>query len=403
MVPFWGQVMTSTRHAPRGPLRPLAAAVVLAGVVGCVPGAFHETLSTVRTNVLTRNDPVWATVASIEAMCPDSYPEIVTPLPEGDDYSASSDLELQQLLGNWHPAVRDGAAKELASRGTVSISDLLPGLASDSWMVRAGSAAALTELWQRDKRNWQELCPQAEDVDAALPAIAARYSEAVTAVICLFKDEHPVPRRAALQFLYIYRRPSRKTITAILQTCMDEDDYIAQRAMYILARAYPVNSLETHEVVPIIRKAMKGPLPLGRGSLVRLIAVMDEPMQRELIPELLAHLDWQPTRDTLYGARGQPDALALLTKLRVKELVPRLPRLLDKEMRGPGLFEPALKSALEFGAASKVILDDLKRHITSLQEKMEQPVRARARERYRGALRQKIEKVRKVVEHVEGL
>ena len=113
-------------------------------------------------------------------------------------------------------------------------------------------------------------------------------------------------------------------------------------------------------VVDVLKKAMASPLPRGRGSVVTVISNMNESDQRKFIPVLLAHLDWIPNRDTMFGAGGQVESVRILTKLRVKELIPRIPKLMNKTVRGTSMVEPCLDAVIAFGKDSKVILPELR-------------------------------------------
>ena len=75
---------------------------------------------------------------------------------------------------------------------------------------------------------------------------------------------------------------------------------------------------------------------------------------------MLAHLDWKPMRDTMFGQGGQADSIEMLTKMKVTDVVKRLPKLMGKFERGGGLFSQCLKAARGFGADAKVILPELK-------------------------------------------
>jgi hypothetical protein len=248
-------------------------------------------------------------------------------------------------------------------------------------------------------RNWKEHCPGVTDGREAQDKIRSRHADLVPELLRLFKDPERDVRESALSCISSLQIKSREVISAVLDLCADKDDFVAQNAMLTLEKKFGVGPLDPRRIVAGLKAAMKSPLPRGKGHVVRLITGLDESLQREFIPELLAHLDWQPDRDTMFGAGGQAEALRLLTKFRVKELVPRIPKLLDKTMRGPGLFEVGLESAMAFGVDAKSILPELRARMKRLEDDLNKPMR----ERYRAPLQQKLAKIRKVVEHVEGL
>jgi len=335
----------------------------------------------------------------IVAQCPKSYPEIVTPLPEEGGFSDKGVAELMGMLGNWNPALRAEVSKELARRGEAVIPKLKEALRSEDGKVRAGGAKALSGIVSDRMRNWQESCPGVTDRQEAQDKIRSRYADLVPVLLGLFKDPERDVREAALNCISSLQIKSREVISAMLDLCADEDEFVAQSAMLTLEKKFGVDPLDPRRIVAGLKAAMKSPLPRGKGHVMRLISRLDESIQREFIPEYLAHLDWQPDRDTMFGAGGQAEALRLLTKFRVKELVPRIPKLLDKTMRGPGLFAPGLESAMEFGNDAKVILPELRAYMQRLEEDLKKPMR----ERHRAPLQQKLEKIRKAVAHVESM
>ena len=85
--------------------------------------------------------------------------------------------------------------------------------------------------------------------------------------------------------------------------------------MIILQKQFLSGAIKYDGVVDVLKEAMGSPLPRGRGSVVILISKMEEADQRKFVPELLAHLDWIPNRDTMFGAGGQLESVRILTKL----------------------------------------------------------------------------------------
>lgn len=183
---------------------------------------------------------------------------------------------------------------------------------------------------------------------------------------------------------------------AVLGLSADDDDYLAQDAIITLEKKFGIEAVQERTVIAALKEAMNAPLPRGKGHVLRLIVRMDEKAQRQFIPELLHHLDWQPDRDTMFGAGGQAEALRLLTKLKVKELIPRLPRLMIKTMRGPGLFEPCLESAKSFGRDAKVLLPELRALIPGLEREL-------AEARSKDAVKRKLAMLRETVAYLEGV
>jgi len=335
----------------------------------------------------------------VVARCPKSYPDIVTPLPESGGFSDKDIAELMGMLGNWNPALRAEVSNELARRGEAVIPKLKEALRSEDGKVRAGAAKALSGIVRDQMRNWKEHCPGVTDGREAQDKIRSKHAGLVPELLRLFKDPERDVREAALNCISSLQIKNREVISAMLELCADKDEFVAQNAMLTLEKRFGVDPLDPRRIVAGLKAAMKGPLPRGKGHVIRLISRLDESIQREFIPEYLALLDWQPDRDTMFGAGGQEQAMRLLTKFRVKELVPRIPKLLDKTMRGPGLFAPGLECAMEFGSDAKVILPELKEY----QKRLERDLEKAGNSRHAPGIRERLEKMRKAVEHVESM
>jgi hypothetical protein len=100
----------------------------------------------------------------------------------------------------------------------------------------------------------------------------------------------------------------------------------------------------------------------------------------------------------MFGAGGQQQAVELLTKLGVKELVPRLPDLMTKSMRGPGLFDPCLQSVKTFGADAKVIVPALHRLLQEIE-----PTPEELRGRNADDLKKRHAKLQETISFLENL
>lgn len=304
----------------------------------------------------------------VNARSPAHYDPVVTPVPEAASFDDISTLDLLRKLESWNPTLRMAAAQALGTRGDEALPVLFKASEAKSGVVRAGAANALAAIIKQKLGNWKEAYPESNNQREAQEKILEDYSELEGAFIRLTRDPQLEVRVAALEGLGTMAPQTPEAARAVLALCGDLDEHVAQNAMITLDKRFSVKALQEETVIVALKEAMRSPMPRGRGHVVKTIQKLDESSQRKFIPELLAHLDWQPRRDTMFGAGGQADSIRLLTKFDVEELIPRLPDLMFKTMRGPGLFMPCLESAKAFGRDAKVILPEL-RAILAEQEK----------------------------------
>ncbi len=345
-----------------------------------------------------------AALAKVSAQSPREYPEIVTPLPEAAAMADMPTARVLALLGYWNPAMRSRAAAELGQRGDDVIPLLRQALASESPERRAGALDAFHRMIRHRARHWQEFRPEETNHRVAQDSIRREFADLLLdPVLGLTRDPEWRVRREALSVIGELGVRNRQVSLAVLERSVDEDEYIADFASRVLHRNVGLSDLEPEVVLPFLRQAFQNPLPRGKGHLMALIAESGTSFHRALIPEMLAHLDWQPDRDTMFGAGGQAEAVRLLTELRVEELVPRLPALMDKPMRGPGLFDPSVASIQAFGPEARPILPDLRERIAGKEAELEALAgRDDRRSRQRAEqLQNRLEALGKAVSHVE--
>lgn len=338
------------------------------------------------------------TLKKVVAKCPASYPEKVTATPDREALQAQSKTELLDLLASWNPVVRKAAAGEIGRRGDALLPRLKEVATADKWQLREGALTALINIVREEMRNWKTLYPELKNFKQARAKIRAKYADLAPIFIEATKDPHRSVRHRALGGIQRLAPHSKEAVEAVLALCGDEDVYIAQGAMATLAKTLDISQVDKETLIPAFKAAMRTPLPRGKAFIVRLIEKMDAENQRVFVPELLYHLDWQPARDTMFGAGGQAEAVRILTKLEVKELVPRIPALMTKTMRGPGLFEPCIKSMLAFGKDAKPILPELREYLSELEQNL-----TTAHPRRKKGIEQKITKLKDAITHVEEL
>lgn len=332
------------------------------------------------------NAPFQAALAEVNANCPQEYPDQVTPIPEPHQLAALDIPSLINLLESWNPSLRAVAAKELGTRGDKDIPELRKGTRSENWTVRAGTTAALAAI----ANNLKPADPD-EKLPEQLTLLANDFIE-------LTKDPKLEVRIAALGGLSQLAPQTATAAMAVLNLCSDNDVYLAQDAMITLDKKFSIASLQQDEVIAAFKKTFDTPFPRGRGHILRQIARMDEKTQRKFIPQLLSHLDWKPARDTMFAKGGQEEALTILTDLKVKELIPRLPSLMGKTFHGPGLFTLCLESARTFGKDAKSIIPELRSILADIEKNGKdasiKPHRADA---------DAINNLKQTIEHLESL
>lgn len=334
-------------------------------------------------------------IEKVTSRCPDSYPEDVAAIPTGQQLEKADTSDLMVMLESWNPVLRRAAAGELGKRGDEVIPLLEKAVHADQWQLREGALSAMINVIREPMRKWKDLYPgQSEAI--AKEKIREKYSNFTSLFIEGTKDANRSVRHAALGGIQTLAPKTKEAVTAVLALCGDEDVYTAQGAMATLAKALDVSVVDSETVVASFKKAMRTPMPRGKAFIVGLIAKMEEADQRALVPELLYHLDWQPDRDTMFGAGGQAEAMKILTTLDVKELIPRIPALMTKTMRGPGLFEPCMDSTMAFGRDAKMILPDLRKYAQELEDSL-----ATAHSRHRAGLEKRITKLKEAIKELE--
>lgn len=342
-------------------------------LIGCgfFAGFFSITASAVPEQQSGQDTSLDAVLATIAEQCPAEYPEVEIRLPEPGGFANKSDAGLLDMLDSWNPALRASAVAELGGRGNAAIPALVEALSSDTTARRSGALEALGRMLRHQTANWQEFRPNAANRNAALQEIRSKFSGLLLDhALKLTRDSAVEVRGSALTALSDLQARGPEVSLAVLELGIDEDEYLADTTLRLLHREFGFSDLDQETLLPYIRQALKNPLPRGKGHLMWMILDADESLQRELVPDMLAHLDWQPDRDTMFGAGGQAEALQLLTKLRVKELVPRLPDLMDKTMRGPGLFDHCVASIKTFGPDARPILPVLKERLQNKESEL---------------------------------
>ena len=309
--------------------------------------------------LMAQTSTIEEAIKQVNAQCPEDYPATITPLPDQDKIAQLKTATLMGMLESWNPALRATAAAELGRRGEQQIPTLRRGTESKNWTVRAGSAEALAAICRNMIADWKAYLPGDTNPTKVLEEMNKRLSMVATDFIRLTDDPKLEVRVAALAGLGTLQPQSAAAAQAVLKLCADDDNYLAQGAMIALDKRFSIKSLQQSEVIAAFKKTFETELPRGKGHIVRIISQMDEKAQRQFIPQLLDHLRWKPMRDTMFGAGGQQGAVEILTKLRAKELVPLLPDLMRKPMRGKGLFVPCVDSAKAFGRDAKAILPQL--------------------------------------------
>lgn len=304
------------------------------------------------------DSPFKIQLEKVNAKAPQTYPEIITPLPERKDVEKTDTATLLKMLESWNPALRAEASKALSERGEEVIDTLKASLNSENWMVRAGATSALTAIL---KKSFSGLKAD------ALSAAQGKYADITSKFAKLAYDERLEVRVSALEGLNAIAPQTSEAVKAVLHLCEDPDDYLSQDAMVILRKRFADQVLQEEDVVTAFKAALKRSLPNGKGQIVQIITQMKPEMQRQFVPDLLEFLDWKIMRDTMFGGSGQPEAIKLLTQMKEPQLIERLPGLMGKIKRGDGLFIPCLQAAQAYGKDAKVILPELKAILADIE------------------------------------
>ncbi len=328
-------------------------------------------------------------IDKVDSQCPPDYPDTVTPLPESKDFEEIDTASLMKMLESWNPSLRAQAATALSERGKEVLDVLKQGSTSDNWMVRAGTTTALAAII---KQSLTGLTAEQQE------AVKQEHADIISEFVRLTSDERLEVRVAALGGLSTVAPQTPAAAKAVLNLCDDPDDYLAQDAMIILEKQFSIDSLEQDEVVAAFKAALGRSLPRGKGHIVRIITRMKPETQSKFVPDLLAHLDWKPMRDTMFGSGGQEDSIKLLTKMKETKLIERLPNLMGKFDRGAGLFDSCLNSAKAFGKDAKIILPELKAILADIEANGKNAKIAPNRDIEAGA-----KELKKTIEYLESL
>ncbi|MFK7849729.1 MAG: HEAT repeat domain-containing protein [Akkermansiaceae bacterium] len=304
-------------------------------------------------------ESVQEAIAKVEERAPGSFPEIYMSIPEPALMKAVSVGDLVAGLDTWNPSIRTAISKELAVRFRTEPTKLYAMAVSKNANVRSGVVMAISELASWMRKDWKTAFPETTNYREAQALLAA--DEMLAQVLTkAARDSELDVQNAALKGLSLLGAESDDVVLALIELTASEDVYVAQMAMESLGKAYTARVAELPNAIAPLKKALGSPLPRGRGFVVSIIEKMDEDLQRQFIPELVAHLEWTPDRDTMFGAGGQISAVKILTALKAKELIPLIPNLVNKTVRGSDLLPVCMESCRAFGKDAKVILPELR-------------------------------------------
>lgn len=318
-------------------------------------------------------DVVAAAIEEINARCPESYPEVVVPVPGPGELSDKSVEELVEAARTWNPTLRAAISKELATRGDTAMPIMKKMLVSESGQDREIAAMVTRRLVSDQIRHWQRTLPEETHWRWAQGKIRKKHEGLIPLMITLCKDPNRMTREAAVGTLGELQARRPDVAKAVLGLFSDPDEYLAQNAVSILRRSIGVEGVDQETLFQAYSAGMKQPMPGGRGQIVLLIGEQDEKFQKRCAPLLLEHLKRIPKRDAMGGSLGQVEALKFLSALGEESLLEHIPFVMNKKYRHHRKYlEAAAEAAATYGPKAKPILPFLKKTLQECETELKE-------------------------------
>lgn len=341
----------------------------------------------------------------VDSRCPDNYPEVVTSLPEPGQLSGTGDEKLFAMITTWNPALRNAVAAELAERGDKVLPKLKALIVSENWKEREAAAGVIASLVRHNMRNWKSIYPEEKNSRIAQDNIRKKYLDLIPLILPLLKDKQRGVRQNALNAIAEIQPKEKEVSEAVLELFGDSDEYLAQNAMLAIEKRIGLNGADEAKVLAAFEKGIKQPLPRGKGHFIRIISQQNKDFQKKCIPLLIEHLNWNPIRDTMFGSSGQEQAIQLLTRMKRPELIPLLPKLMNKKYKDRNeYYDASVKAIGEYGPAAKKLLPVLKAEIPKVEKQLAELEKKGVNRRTKKpieALRKRLEILNEAVKNVE--
>jgi len=310
-------------------------------------------------------------LAAIERNCPQAYPKVVVAPPPLAELAALSADELIQKLDNWSPAYRFRAAQALGQKLPGAFDKVIAAMSDPNWRRRNGAIAALARsmdhvrVYERKVRLKLEKDPgekaRAEKSRAQLKAALPHLIEAL-------KDEHPLVRARAIEVLALLGAEAAEAADALLVVTTQPPDWVGEQAMATLAKNIGLSKANPDTVMDSLTALLTHPKPRARAFAVQAMQKDMGEKAKVAIPQLLTCIKNRAKRDAMFADGSRVRALALLTKWRVKEVIPLCAMVAAESNWGVSRRRPGALAALkEWGPEAKEAIPALEKLLTDIE------------------------------------
>jgi len=322
-----------TQRQPRSGLMILAGIVAMAGLWGCQTA-----------------DPFAAEVAAIDANCPASYPAVVTPPPPLAELEALSADELIARLDHWSPAYRHRAGEALAGKLPDAYDKIIVAMADPDWRRRNGVIASLGRAMAHVtvyRRNIARNRAVTDDEKAAAEATVKQLAAATPHLIKALKDDQPLVRVRAIEVLSALGPAAADAANGLLVVAETSPPWVGEIAMGALARSVGPDKLDPATRMDRLIAMLKHPKPRARGAAIQVMGRLPADEAKVAIPALLASINDRAKRDAMFSDAARNNAMALLTKWRVREVIPLIIQVAHEDGWGLGRRRAGTSAALK--------------------------------------------------------
>ena len=343
-----------TQRGPRRELRILAIIVAMTGLWGC------QTTATFATEV-----------AAIDANCPATYPDVVSPPPPLAELESMSADELIARLDHWSPAYRHRVGEALAGKLPGARDKIIAAMTDPNWRRRNGVIAALGQAMIHVKmyrRNVARNRPVTADDKAAAEATVKQFASVTPHLIKALKDEHPLVRVRAIGVLSALGPAATDAADGLLTVAETSPPWVGEIAVMALARSVGPAKLDPATRMDRLIAMLKHPKPRARGAAIQVMGQLPADEAKVAIPALLASINDRAKRDAMFSDAARNNAMALLTKWRVREVIPLIIMVAKEEGWGLGRRRAGTSAALkDWGPDAKEAIPEVETIIKDIE------------------------------------